>query len=144
VGDRGLEFLRRHPALLGRAITNGAPASDRRLLADPEARETAVRSFFAAAHRGVRPMVEDFAACCSEWGFELAEAGGPVHLWHGQHDRLIPLAAAERMARALPDCRLHVSTADGHFFFRSRLPEIFAPLTEPLRTAPSARLDLAA
>jgi pimeloyl-ACP methyl ester carboxylesterase len=143
-GDRALDFLRRHPGVLGRVIVSGAPASDKRLLADREARDTAVRSFFAAAHRGVRPMVEDFAVCCADWGFALGEVESPVHLWHGERDRLVPLAAVQRMAAAIPAARLEVSADDGHFFFRSRLPEIFAPLVSPLQPGSATRLDLAA
>jgi pimeloyl-ACP methyl ester carboxylesterase len=143
-GDRILEFLRRHPGLLARTLASGAPRSDRRLLSEGEARDTAVRSFFEAARRGVRPMIEDYSVCSADWGFALAGVAGTVHVWHGAHDHLVPVAAARRLASALPDAELRISKQDGHFFFRSRLREIFAPLVAPLWTSPPTRLELAA
>ncbi len=143
-GDRILEFLRRHPGLLARTLASGAPRSDRRLLSEGEARDTAVRSFFQAARRGVRPMIEDYSVCSADWGFGLSRVAATVHVWHGAHDHLVPLAAARWMASELPDAELRISERDGHFFFRSRLPEIFSPLVAPLEESPPTRLELAA
>jgi pimeloyl-ACP methyl ester carboxylesterase len=143
LGDRAVAVIRRHPGALARALALAAPPADRDLLADPEARETAARSFLAAAARGVAPMVEDYVICSRPWGFDAGQVRAPVHLWHGLHDHLVPFAHARRLADALPDCRLTVADGDGHFFFRARLPEILVPLAEALGPTPSPR-ELAA
>jgi pimeloyl-ACP methyl ester carboxylesterase len=132
LGDAALDTLRRHPGALARALAAAAPEADRRLLDEPEAREIAVRSFFAAAARGVRPMIDDYVVCSQPWGFEPDDVRGRVHLWHGRDDHLVPLPAARRLAAALPNCEETVVDGDGHFFFRARLDEILGPLAGAL------------
>lgn len=128
LGDSVLETLRRHPGLLARALVAGAPRADRRLLAEPEARETAVRSFFAAAERGVRPMVDDYVVCSSPWGFAPPDIRGSVHLWHGERDRLVPIRHLSGLVAGLPNCVARAVAGEGHFFLRTHLPQIIAPL----------------
>jgi pimeloyl-ACP methyl ester carboxylesterase len=142
LGDATLGILRRHPGLLARALTAGAPVADRELLAEPEAREVAVRSFLAAAARGVAPMIEDFGVCARAWGFEPEEVRGRVHLWHGVRDRLVPVSYVRGLAEALPYCSTTIADDDGHFFFRARLAEILAPLVGALGADPSRAADL--
>jgi pimeloyl-ACP methyl ester carboxylesterase len=142
LGDAALGLIRRHPGALGRVLALAAPPADRDLLADPEARQTAVRSFLAAAARGVAPMVEDYAICSRPWGFDAEQVRGRVHLWHGLHDHLVPFAYARHLADVLPNCQMTAADGDGHFFFRARLPEILVPLAEALD--PPAPRELAA
>lgn len=146
LGDAVLRTLRRHPGLLARALVTGAPRADRALLDDPAARETAVRSFFAAARQGVAPMVEDYVACCRPWGFEPAEVGGLVQLWHGERDRLVPVRHVRRLAERLPRRALRVLPGQGHFFMRAHLDDIVAPLVDALGgdDASGRWMDLAA
>jgi pimeloyl-ACP methyl ester carboxylesterase len=132
LGDGLLGSLRRHPGILARALLLAAPHGDRALLLEPEARETAVRSFLAAAARGVSPMIDDYRVCSRPWEFDPREVRPPVHLWHGRDDHLVPIAYAARLAARLPNCRMTITEGDGHFFFRSRLSEIIAPLVDAL------------
>lgn len=50
----------------------------------------------------------------------LAHIGQPTLLLHGEHDALMPLAAARWLSDALPDARLEVLPACGHAPFLSR------------------------
>src|SRR5918995_1753704 len=104
--------------MLARVMSAGAGTSDRSLLADAEARETAARSFLAATARGVAPMIEDYLVCRRDWGFSPASVGGRVHLWHGVEDRLVPIGLVRPLAAALPNCRPAFTSGDGHFFCR--------------------------
>jgi pimeloyl-ACP methyl ester carboxylesterase len=127
-GDRVLSLIRRHPGALAWALALAAPGSDRTLMREREARRTAAASFLYAARGGVQPMVDDFLVCSRPWGFDLAEVQGPVRLWHGLRDRLVSLGQVEPLFRALPGGAVELTDGDGHFFFRSRLPEIITPL----------------
>jgi pimeloyl-ACP methyl ester carboxylesterase len=128
LGDAAIDLVRRRPSLLGRVISAGASATDRSLLAEQEARDTAARSFLAATARGAAPMIEDYLVCRRDWGFGPEAVQGRVHLWHGTDDRLIPLRYVEPLAAALPNCVVSFTPDDGHFFFRARIGEILAPL----------------
>jgi pimeloyl-ACP methyl ester carboxylesterase len=123
-----IELMRRRPGLLGRVISAGASTTDRTLLAEQEARETAARSFLAATARGAAPMIEDYLVCRAEWGFGPKDVNGRVHLWHGTDDRLIPGSYVEPLARHVAQLPGVVHPDDGHFFFRARIREILAPL----------------
>jgi pimeloyl-ACP methyl ester carboxylesterase len=138
-----LRVLRRRPGLVAGLMTAGASDADEAVLADPEARETAVRTFLAAAERGVAQMVEDYLVCCRPWGFEPSEVGGRVHIWHGALDRLVPITYALRLANALPNRAVALDPGEGHFFFRRRLPEIIGPLAGAEERPPEP-LELAA
>jgi hypothetical protein len=99
-----IELMRRRPGLLGRVISAGASTTDRTLLAEQEARETAARSFLAATARGAAPMIEDYLVCRAEWGFGPKDVNGRVHLWHGTDDRLIPVRTWSPSPATLPNC----------------------------------------
>lgn len=48
------------------------------------------------------------------WGFEPEAVRTPVHVWHGRQDRHVAVAAAESLARRLPDCDGHFLPDEGH------------------------------
>jgi pimeloyl-ACP methyl ester carboxylesterase len=129
LADAAIRAVRRRPGLVGRVMSAGANPADRDLLADREAATTAARSFLAATARGAAPMIEDYLVVCHRgWGFDLRDALGRVHLWHGADDRLIPAEHVRPLAAVLPNCVATFTAHDGHFFFRARIGEILAPL----------------
>jgi pimeloyl-ACP methyl ester carboxylesterase len=130
LGNLGARTLERHPGLLVRLMTAGASEADRELLADPEARDTAAHSFLSAASGGVQGLVDDYLLLCRPWGFDPAAVRGRVHLWHGMRDRLVPVEHALQLASRLPNCRLALDPDEGHFFFRRRLGEILAAVSD--------------
>ena len=112
-------LLRAHQALVVR-------------LAGP-ARAPAVGALSAATVGGVGGLVDDFVVCCRPWGFDPAELGVEVHLWHGLRDRLVPADHARQLAAALPRCRAAIDPDENHFFFRRRSPEITELVVEAAR-----------
>jgi pimeloyl-ACP methyl ester carboxylesterase len=136
--DAGMGIARRHPALVMRAMTVGAPPSDRVLLADSQARATAVHGLLAATAGGVGGLVDDYLVCCRPWGFRPEDVATEIHLWHGARDALVPVEHAWQLAAALPRCRVAFDPDDGHFFFRRRTPEIVARLVGAARSAAPA------
>ena len=56
---------------------------------------------------------------------QLPQLSMPVLIIHGRHDRIVPPAAAEAMARALPNARLFIIDGAGHAPFISH-PELFS------------------
>jgi pimeloyl-ACP methyl ester carboxylesterase len=73
-------------------------------------------------------MIEDYEVCRRPWGFDPAEIPGPVSIWHGSRDILVPPKHALRLAAAMPACSTHIEPGGGHFFFSRRLAEIIGPL----------------
>ena len=63
---------------------------------------------------GVDGWLDDDLAFVSPWGFELHEIGGPVMLWHGSEDLMVPFAHGEWLAANLPDAVAHLEPNQGH------------------------------
>jgi pimeloyl-ACP methyl ester carboxylesterase len=60
-------------------------------------------------------MVEEYRAWARPWGFTPADVQGPVTIWHGDDDQLVPPAWGGELARALPGARLERVPGAGHF-----------------------------
>lgn len=77
-------------------------------------------------------MIDDYLVCRRHWGFDPADMPVPVTLWHGEADRLVPLAHARALAAAIPDCTARVAPGGGHFFYSRSLTEIITSLVPEL------------
>ncbi len=116
------------------ALAFGAPVAGR------VAAEALLRALKLRAATSPPAMVEDYAVCRREWGFDPAEVRIPVMLWHGAGDRLVPAEHAQRLAAAVPDCATFLTPKAGHFFYSKRLSEILSPLLPTPANEPPLRL----
>lgn len=123
-GNRFAALMRRRPEVGVKMMEIGACEADRTLLTEPACRQALAESFLAAMRGGARPMVEDYLVCCRPWGFEPAEVAGPVQIWHGMQDKLVPVATALRLASELPNAEVSIDLDQGHFFYKRRIREI--------------------
>jgi pimeloyl-ACP methyl ester carboxylesterase len=48
------------------------------------------------------------------WGFELGAIRCPVHIWQGEHDRMVPYAHGRWLAEHVPTACPHLHTEHGH------------------------------
>ena len=86
-------------------------------------------------HDGLAPGVDgwwdDGLADLKPWGFDLESIGVPVQLWHGRHDRFVPLQHGEWLASRIPGVEAHLTEVDGHLtLLQRRIPEVHAWLRE--------------
>ncbi len=76
---------------------------------------------------------EDDVAFLEPWGFELDSIRTPVLLLHGRHDRFVPYAHGEWLARHIPGIEAELSDDDGHLTLTKRhLDHVHAWLLEHL------------
>jgi pimeloyl-ACP methyl ester carboxylesterase len=67
-----------------------------------------------------------------EWGFDLASIPGPVHIWHGAHDRMVPFAHAAWLADHVGSACPHLFEDHGHLtLIVDTLPRILDELIAP-------------
>jgi pimeloyl-ACP methyl ester carboxylesterase len=90
-------------------------AGDQQVVAIPEIRriyaETAVESY----RQGVQANVEDALMLAKRWPFRVEDiAFAPLFLWHGEQDRIMPVAPARLLAQALPQCQATFYPDTGH------------------------------
>jgi pimeloyl-ACP methyl ester carboxylesterase len=113
---RFLGFVLRHwTAFFLKLITIGGPVSDRLALDDPNFRDAVLASLREAYRAGHRGPFYDLHLVSREWDFELQEVQLPVHLWHGQHDTVVPVAMGQYLAEHFKDCHAHYPEGEGHF-----------------------------
>jgi pimeloyl-ACP methyl ester carboxylesterase len=96
--------------------------------AGPALAHVSLRALGLQRQTCARAMIDDYLVCRSPWGFELANIGMPVTLWHGRGDRLVPLSHTLALAAAIPGCEARVDPTGGHFFYSRRVADILGPL----------------
>jgi pimeloyl-ACP methyl ester carboxylesterase len=77
-------------------------------------------SHLAATKPGVEGMRGDDLAFMHPWGFDLASIPGPLRIYHGRHDRFVPVSHGEWLAAQIPAAEAHISAEDGHLTLYSR------------------------
>ncbi|MGA8296281.1 MAG: alpha/beta fold hydrolase [Acidimicrobiales bacterium] len=73
---------------------------------------------------GVEGWWEDGVAHMESWGFDPAEIGIPMQLWHGAEDRFVPFQHGQWLAERIPGVDAHLTATDGHLTLLGRVPEI--------------------
>ena len=77
---------------------------------------------------------DDDMAFVRGWGIELATIPGPVHIWQGAHDRMVPLAHGTWLAEHVGGACPHLFDEHGHLtLLVDSLPQI---LDELILSAP--------
>jgi pimeloyl-ACP methyl ester carboxylesterase len=119
---------RRFPARMYRRLEALCPPSDRVVLARPEVVRAMTEGVQEAFREGSEGAAEELRLFIRPWGFALQEIALPVHLWHGGRDTLVPCVAAERLAQALPRCRVEILPEEGHYLVYAEIDRLLAVL----------------
>jgi len=87
----------------------------------------------ALFHEGLRTgywgWFDDDMAFVKPWGFDVGSIAGPVHVWQGAHDRMVPFGHGEWLAAHLPNARPHLFQDEGHLtLVVDRYPQIIDAL----------------
>jgi len=118
-------LLARHaPGRYLNALASQLNSADRGLLARAEFRAMLAEDLREAFSQGTAAFAQDLALIAAPWPFDLARIGCPLALWHGVEDWMVPHAAAEAIARAVPAAQLHRVSGGGHFLALARWDEI--------------------
>jgi pimeloyl-ACP methyl ester carboxylesterase len=91
-----------------------APEPDRRLLERPEVANGFMACFEEACRQGPRGAVMDVGLIAGPWGFDLTTLQASVLLWHGEHDRKVPVTHGRYLAGTIPRCRATFLPNDAH------------------------------
>jgi pimeloyl-ACP methyl ester carboxylesterase len=69
-------------------------------------------------HEGLAPGIDgwwdDGVAHMEPWGFEFESIKVPVKVWHGRHDRFVPMQHGRWLAEHIPNAEADLSETDGH------------------------------
>jgi pimeloyl-ACP methyl ester carboxylesterase len=118
-------LARRDPRRAERLLLGGMSEADRRLFSRP-----ALAGRFGAdlAGAGSRGVVDDERLMPQPWGFAPEQVAGPVRLWLGEHDKLVPAEIWLKRPGGFPVCDTTVVAGAGHFVVAELMIEIVRKL----------------
>lgn len=119
-------WLTRHsPALALKLVAANFPKVDRAVLNRPDvARRLRLAYVEATRAGGGRGLAEDMRTVLAPWGFDPAEIGISVHVFHGRRDAIAPPAHAEHWIETLADARPVWFENAGHLLLEDHSEEI--------------------
>jgi pimeloyl-ACP methyl ester carboxylesterase len=93
-----------------------------------------------ALRRGGGGMAQDLALFSRPWGFGPKDIRGvPVFLWHGEADRIVPVAIGRYYAREIPGCQARFYAGEEHLMIVDHARGIFAEVRSAALTAAIVR-----
>lgn len=106
---------------------------DAHILRKPHVREAMLAMTREALRQGAGGGVADLKIFGRPWTVDFKAITAPAVLWQGSADRVVPVAAALHLARAIPGCRLVSIPAAGHFWVFDHVEEVCTTLRGMIR-----------
>lgn len=113
------------PDRMAKLSTRRAAGSDRAATVDHADWMGTIMSMATTEPRG---MVEEYRAWVRPWRFSPAEVPGPVAIWQGTADALVPAAWGQRLCGEIPDAVLHPVEGEGHLIGLTHRSEVMRDL----------------
>jgi pimeloyl-ACP methyl ester carboxylesterase len=103
------------PRLLINALAtlNGEP--DKHCLLEAEALNAFLHSLPACFTQGARGALQDLIMFQQPWTLPFSSITLPVHMWHGDHDNVVPFRHSEYLAAQLGNAHMNCVPGEGHF-----------------------------
>ena len=90
---------------------------DEALLRDPVTQALFLKHMREAYRNGIKGAISDIQLLMKPWGFTLSEITGPVRLWQGELDTLIPASMGRYLSAQLTNCQSDFISNAGHLLF---------------------------
>lgn len=110
------------------------PEADRKIVqSNSTFRDGFIAMVREATRQGTRGAFWESLLTVTEYGFQLQDIKVPVHIWHGEADKNIPVEMARAMAAAIPNSEARFYPQEGHLsLFKNHTEEIIRPLVRDL------------
>jgi pimeloyl-ACP methyl ester carboxylesterase len=126
--ERIARLADRDPAGLLRQASGTLPSSERASLASPEIAEIFMDAAYEGFRSGVHGVVDELRLLAEPWDFTLESIEAPVFLWHGETDRVNPVAMAHALAREIAKSQLQTIPDRGSAIAVDVVPDAIATL----------------
>ncbi|GAV62087.1 Abhydrolase_6 domain-containing protein [Cephalotus follicularis] len=165
-------FLTRKHRQIDKWLSLSLGKRDRALIEDPIYEEFWLRDVEESIRQGnAKPFVEEAVLQVSNWGFSLADLKlqkkrlgkgilnwlksllrdqeeytgffGPIHIWQGMDDRVVPPSMTDFVHRVLPGAAVHKLPYEGHFTYFYFCDECHRQIFTTLFGIPQGPLDIA-
>jgi pimeloyl-ACP methyl ester carboxylesterase len=99
---------------VGAAFGDLVDEVDRATAADPAFGEYLAANMHRALRDSYWGWFDDDMAVVKPWGFDLGSIRGPVHIWQGAHDRMVPFGHGQWLAGHVGGAIPHLRPEHGH------------------------------
>lgn len=121
--------IRTDPIAQFRAIMDTAPPDDQAIMSDQGWQENFARGMREAMAQDVEGWIDEGYAITSDWDdIDLTAIRTSITWYHGEHDRNVPLSAAQRLLQRLPTATLRVWPEAGHLYAHRIEPDLLDEL----------------
>ena len=122
-------LLRKKPAVALSIMAARSEQPDRSFLRRGDIHTVLCMTFREAMRNGAAGAVSDLRLYGAAWGFRLDKIRVPIDLWHGEKDRIVPVAMGRWLAAAIPGCQARFLPEHGHFsLILEGMPSILAQI----------------
>ncbi|MFD7257452.1 alpha/beta fold hydrolase [Streptomyces sp. NPDC059874] len=128
--------IRKDPGRLLEELRRELTASDRMIVSDAGLRSMLLRNYSEGLRRSAYGWIDDMLAFSRPWGFDPADIGCPVLIWHGELDVFSPVGHSRWLASRIPDATTTIDPAAAHFAALRALPDVLTWLLRDLPTPP--------
>ncbi len=97
------------------SLFNEVSEVDKNALSKPDIQLQLNKLVIGAFQQGTRGPALDYKLEARPWGFSPSEIAMPVYIWHGEQDKLVPVAQSHILGATIPNARVKIFPADGHF-----------------------------
>ena len=119
-------FFRNYPERMLSILSGKVSGNDKIALKNKKLIQVLSTSFREAFRNSLRWSATDAVLYSRPWGFPLKDINIPVHIWHGEKDRIVPPEMGRYMAQSIPNCRATFFPNEGHFsIILNRIEEIW-------------------
>jgi len=125
---RAARLADRDPQALLREASGTLPASERPVFMSPEIAEIFMEATYEGFRSGPEGMVRELVLLARPWGFPLEAVDAPAFLWHGETDRVSPVAMSHVLARELAKSQLQTIPDRGSAIAVQVVPDAIATL----------------
>jgi pimeloyl-ACP methyl ester carboxylesterase len=128
-------LFRRWPEKAMRAASGQLSGSDIEVMSRPEVKSAYIDSYRRAPSTSALAAAQEFSLFAGDWGFRLEDITPPVHIWHGDEDRNVPISHGRLQAKRIPGARMHECPGQGHLLALDHLEEILRTVSAAGTTA---------
>jgi pimeloyl-ACP methyl ester carboxylesterase len=119
---------RRSPTFQARLAARGVGLADRAVFNDEA---TLLARAMAEGLADTRGAVDEYRAMVAPWGYRPEAVTGPVDLWQGELDTLVPAGWATELKRRIPQAAVTRLPDEGHLIAFTHRAEVLTRLLTP-------------
>jgi pimeloyl-ACP methyl ester carboxylesterase len=107
------------------------PEPDKIVLDDPELSKVYIDCIQESFRSGTSGVNYEAGMYTRPWGYQLRDIEAPIHIWHGELDRNVPISVGRYYSENVPKCEATFFDNEGHLsIFRNHTVQILSVLLE--------------